>query len=68
MIRLIALYLPDSEDVVLASGGHIFTISTELYHPDSAIIILKLDGLLQGQIVELVVCLLVKLRTDPVIQ
>ena len=67
MICLIALYRPDSEDVVLAAGGHIFTISSEFDHPDGAIIILKLNGLLQGKIVELVVCLLVELCSDPVI-
>ena len=67
LICLKALYLPDSQNVVLASSGHIFTISSEFDHPDGAIIILKLNGLLQGEVVQLVVCLLVQLCSYPVI-
>lgn len=47
LIRVNRLYLPNPQHMVLSTRGHELAVSPEFDHPDSAVIVLQFDRLLQ---------------------
>jgi hypothetical protein len=47
LTRLNILNLPDSQNMVLPTGGHKFAVFPKFDDPDSAVVILKFDRLLE---------------------
>lgn len=62
------LHLPYPENVVLTASRHELPVFAEFNDPNGRVIILKLYGLLKGQIVEILVSLLICFCSHPVIR
>ena len=54
--------------MVLPTGGHKFPVFSKFDNPNSAVVILQFDSLLERQVVQVVVSFFVESRSYPIVQ